>query len=302
VQAALERVGHVVPDAGALLQKARESLAACVQHRRNGDNGEAYQDAQVALRSLRLLMRAQWEQAVRNLDSPVSSPYAVSYFTLPRHWELLDELRQMQPGPNVLPDGDFESPPDKVPEGWTVQEVPPLDPVVGTARRVKDVPLQGQQCLHLSVMPRSPVPVETLERTFLAIHSPEVELKPGTLVRISAWVRTPGIAGSEDGALLYDSAGGEPLAVRIRGTKGWRRYSLYRRVPESGRISVTLAMSGMGNVYFDDVRIEPLVRAASAAARSGQGGVQGGTGPQAQRTPPGAQQGSSQDGRRVPRR
>jgi hypothetical protein len=302
VQAELERVGHVVSDAGALLQKARESLAACVQHRRNGDHAEAYQDAQVALRALRLLMRAQWEQAVRNLDSPVSSPYAVSYFTLPRHWELLDELRQMQPGANVLPDGDFEAPPDKIPEGWTVQEVPPLDPVVGTARRVTDVPLQGKQCLHLSVMPRSPVPVETLERTFLAIHSPEVELKPGTLVRISAWVRTPGITGSEDGALFYDSAGGEPLAVRIRHTRGWRRYSLFRRVPESGRISVTLAMSGMGNVFFDDVRIEPLVRAASTAGRPRQAGGQSGSAQQTPRTPPASQQASGDQRWQTPRR
>jgi hypothetical protein len=301
VQAALQRMGHVVPDAGALLQKARDSLAACVQHRRNGEQGAAYDAAQVALRSLRLLMRAEWDQAVRNLDSPVSSPYGISWFTLPRHWELLDELRQLQPGANVLPDGDFEAPPEKVPEGWTVQEVPPLDPVVATAKRVTDVPLQGKQCLHLSVMPRTPIPVEALERTYLAIHSPEVELKPGTLVQISAWVRTPGIGGSEDGALLYDSAGGEPLAVRIRGTRGWRKYRLYRRVPESGRISVTLAMSGLGNVYFDDVRIEPLVPAAGTAARPGQSGAQASSRAQTPRTPPGSQQAPGQDGSRVPR-
>jgi len=246
------------------MQKARDALNACLAHRRSGEHQHAYADAQLALRALRMLMRAQWDQAVRNLDSPVSSPYAVSYFTLPRHWEMLDELRQMRPGQNLIPDGDFEAPPERVPEGWLVQEVPSLDPVKATARRVTEGPLQGKQCLMLQVASKSPLPLDVLERTFIAIHSPTVQLEPGTLVRISAWVRTRGIGASADGALLYDSAGGEPLAVRIQHTKGWRRYSLYRRVPASGQISVTMAMTGLGQVFFDDVRIEPLVPAIAA--------------------------------------
>ena len=59
-------------------------------------------------------------------------------------------------------------------------------------------------------------PPQALERTFLAVHSPAVKLPPGTLVKISGWVRIPkAITASADGALLYDSAGGEPLAVRL---------------------------------------------------------------------------------------
>jgi hypothetical protein len=30
-------------------------------------------------------------------------------------------------------------------------------------------------------------------------------------------------------------------------------------VPSSGTINVTLALTGLGTVYFDDIRIEPLV-------------------------------------------
>jgi hypothetical protein len=33
---------------------------------------------------------------------------------------------------------------------------------------------------------------------------------------------------------------------------------MYRRVPASGQIGVTLALTGLGEAYFDDVRIEPL--------------------------------------------
>ena len=42
--------------------------------------------------------------------------------------------------------------------------------------------------------------------------------------------------------------------------------TLYRLVPASGTINVTLALTGLGSVYFDDVRIEPLLRKLTAQA------------------------------------
>jgi hypothetical protein len=54
--------------------------------------------------------------------------------------------------------------------------------------------------------------------------------------------------------------GGEPLAVRLTAPlPRWKQFRLYRRVPASGQVHVTLALTGLGRVYFDDVRIEPLV-------------------------------------------
>ena len=107
--------------------------------------------------------------------------------------------------------------------------------------------------------PKAPVP-EALERTFLALNSPQVHLQPGSLVRISGWVRIPKpIIASADGALLYDSIGGEPLAVRLTDPCVWKQFTLYREVPESGTFYVTLALTGIGRVDFDDVRVEPLL-------------------------------------------
>jgi hypothetical protein len=50
--------------------------------------------------------------------------------------------------------------------------------------------------------------------------------------------------------------------------KQWRKVTLYRRVPTTGEINVTLALTGIGKVYFDDVRIEPL-EAGGASQNSG---------------------------------
>ncbi|HEV3448075.1 MAG TPA: hypothetical protein VG099_25775, partial [Gemmataceae bacterium] len=69
-------------------------------------------------------------------------------------------------------------------------------------------------------------------------------------------------------ALLYDSIGGEPLAVRLKGPNKWQQFVLYREVPASGQVSVTTALTGIGVAYFDDVRIEPLL-SSGATAQSG---------------------------------
>jgi hypothetical protein len=259
VQTQLEADGHTLPDAKALMDQARQRLRTCVEHFNGKDYRQAYQEAERAVRPLRILMRAQWHEATKGLDSPVASPYAVSFYTLPRHWKFMEAFRQSQRGANVLRGGDFEVHPEQTDEAWTVQEAK-LDDVVLTARRVGDGPHDGRQCLMLDVRLKDPAArTKALERTFLAINSPMVRLPAGTPVAISGWVRIPQpIGASVDGALLYDSAGGEPLAIRLTGATGWKRFTLYRQVPASGQIYVTMALTGLGTVYFDDLRIEPV--------------------------------------------
>ena len=201
--------------------------------------------------------------AIQNLSTPVASPYAVSFYTLPTHWRFMDQVHQATFGNNVLPDGDFELGPERIPHAWSPQEVT-IDKVVMESRRVDVQPKEGRRCLMLKITPQNAeAPPQALERTFLAINTPAVHLPPGTLVQISGWLKIPApIKASPDGALFYDSAGGEPLGVRLTGKTDWRKFTLYRRVPNSGLVSVTLALTGIGTVYFDDIRIEPEVPSA----------------------------------------
>ncbi len=264
----LEQAGHKLPDGPELLQKARALLQECADLRRDGKHEEAYEKSQAALRAVRLLMRADWDLAVKPLSAPTASPFAVSYYTLPKHWQFIEQLQGLHTSANVLPDGDFESAPERAPTGWLMQEEPSLDEVTAVARRVTDQPKEGRQCLMLQLNAKDPaLPPLALERSFVAIHSPAVHLPPGTPVAISAWVRIPAaITASADGVLLYDSIGGEPLAVRLTNATKWTKYTLYRRVPASGVVNVTMALTGLGAVYFDDIRIEPLTASEGAAA------------------------------------
>lgn len=256
----LKTMGKNIHDGDALLDTDRQWLDKSRKHRVNGEFEVAYADAHLAMGAVRMLMRQHWDAAVGKLTTPVACPFALSFYTLPRFWQYYDEIAKLHPGQNVLTDGDFEWPPDRQQNTWSLEEVPSLDDVQGEVKRVANEPREGKQCLMLRLSAKDQLKAaQVLERTFLAIHSPAVHLPPGTPVRISAWVRVPGdITGSPDGALLYDSAGGEPLAVRIMLPTAWRQFILYRTVPDSGTINVSMALTGLGAVFFDDIRIEPL--------------------------------------------
>jgi hypothetical protein len=322
IQDQLERQGHTLPDARSLIDDAKQRLSLSRQASEKRAFPEAYRKAQESLRPVRILMREQWEKAVRGMDSPVASPYAASFFTLPRHWPFMDQVHRATPGKNVLPGGDFESVAQKPEEAWhpesplslddldvsaervgTVKEPQfkmPLDPnkpapadakkEVDNAKKtpeakkaelaatpntvpiligVKDAPPhEGKQCAMLKIQPKPKhLAPAALERTVVALSSPVVRLAPGSLVQVSGWVCIPAaITASPDGALLYDSAGGDAMAIRLTDPVAWKKFTVYRQTPASGTIQVTLALTGLGTVYFDDVRIEPLIGPEGAPA------------------------------------
>ena len=51
---------------------------------------------------------------------------------------------------------------------------------------------------------------------------------------------------------------GKALAERIGETTGWQPFTLYRVAPESGPMSVTFALCGLGEVWIDDVAVRVL--------------------------------------------
>jgi hypothetical protein len=265
-----------ITEAASLLPQARRLLKEAEEKWNAEDYRGAYKAAQRALRPVRILMRAHWEQAAKSLGPdapPTASPYATSYFTLPKHWQFRHELELCSPGGSQLPDGDFERS-GTIPAGWQAARATP-DDVVGEVRVADNDPHAGRHSLMIRVRPKPvagpnpPPPPQALEPTFVGVVSPPVKFPPGSLVRVSGWVKVPApITASPDGALLFDSAGGEPLGVRVteptREEKKviWKRFILYRRVPASGLVQVTAALTGIGTVYFDDLKIEALNSAA----------------------------------------
>ena len=63
------------------------------------------------------------------------------------------------------------------------------------------------------------------------------------------------LAGSSDGLLVFDSLGGSDIGDRVRLTQGWREFTLDRAVPQTGELTVTFALTGLGEASIDDLAV-----------------------------------------------
>lgn len=215
---------------------------------------------------LRQLMRNHWDYTVKGLSSPVSSPYTLNYYTLPQYYQWLQKTNQSQLTGNLLHDGDCETASGPLPTGWKLSK-DTLDEVQLTESRVPESPHEGNQCWKLSITPKDAAYAPAaLERTYLVVTTPSVALTPGTTVKLTGWFRIPQpLKASADGLLIYDNAGTEALGVRLYHVPQWKKIELFRQVPASGQISISVALTGIGTAYFDDLKIEGIQANTPAA-------------------------------------
>ncbi len=270
------RIGPV-PQAAEWMTQARRNLQQCDALLAARDAANAYVYADRAMRSLRLLERAQWDRAVAPLRSPVVSPAAVFYQTLPAHFALAARITGSQPSGNLLPGGDFEDVAGMFQSGWQhVQHATPG--IESTGDLTPAAAHSGRFGLRLEARPAPSTQAPALvESPPVWLVSPSVAVEAGQLLRIQGWVQVPKpITGSVDGVMIVDSLAGEPLAERVYRTAGWERFALYRVAPRAGPMSVAFVLTGLGEVWLDDVTIEPLLPGGAAPAVAAKGARGGG--------------------------
>ena len=108
-------------------------------------------------------------------------------------------------------------------------------------------------------------PPATLSTAPAWVTSPGVQLQAGDLVEITGVARVPQQPlGSVDGLMIFDSLGGEEMAVRITEAPSWRSFRLIRAAPTDTTVSVTIALTGHGRVQLDDLAIRVLRRSVPA--------------------------------------
>jgi hypothetical protein len=242
-----------------LLADARRSLQLCDRELSGGDFIGTSLEARRAMRPLRQIERAFWDAAMKGQSSPTASPGTTSFVTLPWHWALVDRLAAGAPGPNLLPGGDFEDFNTMLKSGWRHVEHA-TDGVQTAADLVVEAAHGGHWGLRLTARPDDPEhPPAMLEMPPVWITSPAVPVEAGQLLVIHGWVNIPaGITGSVDGLLVIDSLSGEDLAQRIDRTAGWREFTVFRMADQPGPMTVTFALSGLGEARLDDISIQVI--------------------------------------------
>ena len=236
----------------------------------------AYLEASRAMRPLRVMERHYWDAAWQEGGAVMTDPLLVSGTTYPGHWALMQRLKSAKAGANRLPGGDCENRERMVSSGWKhVQH--PQDGLESSAELVPGTPRSGRFSLRMRVWPQDAEnPPELVESPPIWITSAPVEVRAGEMVRIRGYVRVPApVVGNVDGLMIIDSLTGPALAERIALAEQWREFTLIRVAPRDEAMTVTFALTGIGEAWIDDVTIEPLELPAPApAVVTGPGGTQ----------------------------
>ncbi|MGQ0633724.1 MAG: hypothetical protein ACT4QC_03865 [Planctomycetaceae bacterium] len=244
-------------DADWIIARARTKLRDAELALQNRDFHRSRMHSGDALQLLRILQHAHWTNATRDRYSPVSSPHTVCFQTLPDHWEMLARVgRASSAEPkNLLRSGDCEDYDTLVGEGWRREEVD--IPGVRPLAELNPQAHSGKYCLRLTAGPAAgqDPPTVVTDRP-VTVTSPPLTVYKGQIVYITGWVKmVTASVGSLDGAMLYDSIGGPALALRWRGVTGWERFELIRPISETTDMTLTMTLTGMGDIRFDDLQV-----------------------------------------------
>jgi hypothetical protein len=270
-----------VATAGAGLQSADQLLAAADaaqsrdQLQAAGFYSQAYLAARNAAYSLAHWKRSVWEKSTSTFSSPVTSPLAVDFNTLPEQIKFAAAITGPTPGENLLVGGDFENLQTMLQAGWRNAEHPRSDLQTGVELSPL-APFNGGHSLHLQVQPvkqqsATALAAQLVESPPLWVTTAPVHLAAGEVVCIRGQIRiAQPIVGSVDGLMIIDSLGGPPLALRMNQTDGWKEFVMYRAVPYAQDVTVTFALTGIGQVWVDDVTIRRIPSSGdSLSAMSG---------------------------------
>lgn len=247
------------PSAADSMQAARTALRRAEQQFATGDAAAAFASADAASNAVAYWRRAAWEQAARGWSSPVASPLAVTSLALVEQSQFADRANRAVVGRNSLAEGDCENLPAMVEAGW--KHWRHTLPDISTRVELSPVtPFAGRSSLNLSAVAEDASMAETLiETPPVWVVSPPVQFSADTAVRIRGRVRIPKpITGSVDGLEIIDSLGGPALATRVGHAPQWREFTLYRYASRLDSITVTFALTGLGEVWVDNVVVEPI--------------------------------------------
>jgi hypothetical protein len=255
----LTELGHPLPAAAAWIKEASGNLQQAARMLEANDAEKCHEATTKAEHLLARVRRGHWEQTAAAFNSPAASPCVAQFTTLPLHWTVADRIRRGQWGPNVQAAGDVESLDQMVKVGWQQQRLD-LEGITTDVTLSLADPHSGRTALRLQAAAadakRAP---EAIERPPVWITSSPVPVRQGQLVRIRGWINVPRrLAGFSDGLLVFDSLGGSDLGDRIRLTQGWREFTLYRAVPQTGDLTVTFALTGLGEASIDDLAVSLL--------------------------------------------
>ena len=223
---------------------------------------DAFTLAQRATRPIAYLEQQVWHEKTAQFPTPNFLPAAVTYRTLPILDPWLRMTSGLNRGRNVLPGGEFDDLRQvPAPGGRQLQSWNAYDGITPRADIAEEAAHSGPCGLKLEVTmkDKNTAPV-MFDSPPVVIRGPAVQIGPvGTVYQVELWLNIPvPLKNTVEGLKITDSNSGEVLAERRMKTNGWQKITFQRVVTDANPVFMTIALTGYGTVYVDDVKIIPL--------------------------------------------
>jgi hypothetical protein len=249
----LAAFGQTLARTEPLFAEATTRIDSARRLMKTGDAENAGQATRQAMEVLQRIRQMHWERATRSFPSPEASPLISSFRTLPLHWDMVARMQAVTWGDNELAAGDFEDLDHMRSNGWS-QSRGNNPRILKAVELSLNAPRSGRSCLQMQAWPDNDWGDQRLEQWPITIRSAPVPIRQGELIRIAGWIRVPRrIRKNDDGIMIFDSVGGPQLALKIQRTDGWQEFSIYRAATRDGTVSVTFALTGLGEAWLDNV-------------------------------------------------
>ena len=235
-----------------LIDESQQSLAICQRLLESGDITDVYRFARQAAQAQSQLRRLQWKTAINNQPHPLSHPAGGAFQLVSSRGQIPFDDAETRPWPG----GDCEDLPEMLQKGWRQHQTSPEDLETYIALSPNRVH-QGRHSLRIQVNALSKqAAASVIETPPVWVNSSPITVYPGQRVRIRGWIRIDEtIRGSVDGLVIYDSIGGEELSQRFQRTQGWQQFEMIRAIDQHDHLTLTFALSGLGEVWIDDLEI-----------------------------------------------
>ena len=266
-----------MPEQESMLQETKRSIDTAESYYRQGDYSSAYLQAHRSITGLQYYERLKWMEAISNTPHHNINmiPTSVSFVTLPAYIEMMKKMYRVKPGENRLPTGDGENAALWQQAGWRSLSVPTdgVSPTVMLAD--PSAAYSGNGGIVLRLTPNNTTTLVSgnatesdniqLETAPVWVTTPQIPVYAGETLCITGYVNIPQkLRGNIDGLMIFDSLGGESLALRMTDTGGqWQQFVFYRAVPTvvppQATMCVTFSLGGLGEVRLDDLKIFPII-------------------------------------------
>ncbi|WP_146851731.1 PVC-type heme-binding CxxCH protein [Brevifollis gellanilyticus] len=153
-------------------------------------------------------------------------------------------------GPNLLPNPGFEEvvAGQKLPVGWKHRDYGNSPGNKGAEWGI----VTAEKMVHSGSQAVRCITREDADTSFFA----DVELKPNTEYKLSAWIKTHGFRGK---ASLNDHIGRAETSPKINRAQDWTEVEVVFNSKNKPKASINLLHVGKGDVYFDDVKLCELI-------------------------------------------